>query len=335
MSSNYAEVRIRGKDIKVPATVVDGRTIVVTGKWLSVAKFKDEELVEGELVNDPVQLISTLKARALQADILSFPQAINEHDPKFSYPFEWDNVAAADTRDFNKWWEELPQESRKNARRAAKRGVTVELTTLDGDFVRGIKSIYDESPIRQGMRFWHYGKSLERVRLENETYLERSDFLGAYHEGKLIGFMKWVYVGKVARIMQILSMSSHYDKRPMNAMLAKAVEVCHQKGAHYLVYSKFTFGNKSVSQLADFKRRNGFVKMDFPMYHVPLTIKGRIAIKLGVHRGLLGMLPPWAISLLWQVRAQVNELTTRLKSRRNSRGRADEGQVKPSTVSEP
>jgi hypothetical protein len=106
-------------------------------------------------------------------------------------------------------------------------------------------------------------------------------------------------------MMQILSKSAHYDKRPMNALLAKAVEVCHQKGVSYLAYSKFTYGNKTNSQIAEFKRRNGFIQMDFPRYYVPLTLRGRIAVGLKLHRGLLGMLPPRLIDLLWRLRSQV------------------------------
>ncbi len=30
---------------------------------------------------------------------------------------------------------------------------------------------------------------------DNATYLDRSEFIGAYHDGELIGFMKWVDVG--------------------------------------------------------------------------------------------------------------------------------------------
>jgi hypothetical protein len=326
MPPQFTEIRIRGKDLLVPSADLDGRTIVVTGRWLKVAAFRDEELVEGTLVADPIDFARRLREAHLRADVLCFPQAIDEPAPKFKYPHEIDNVAAADTRDFDRWWEGLPQESRKNARRASKRGVTVEPAVLTDEFVKGIKRIYDESPVRQGMKFWHFGKDLERVRLENATYAERSDFIGAYCEGELIGFMKWVYVDKVARIMQILSMSAHYDKRPMNAMIAKAVEICHRKGAHYLIYSKFTFGNKTVSQLSDFKRRNGFNKMEFPRYYMPLTLKGALAVRVGLHRGILGMLPPRAIGLLWAVRAKVNDW----KSRCTKRGAAGDGGGSPS-----
>ena len=162
---------------------------------------------------------------------------------------------------------------------------------FDDELVAGIKRIYDETPIRQGRRFSHYQKDLEPVKRENSSYLERCDFLGAYFEGELIGFVKMVYVGQVARIMQILSMNAHFDKRPPNALLAKCVERCCEKGMKYFVYGKYVYGNKRNSPITEFKRRTGFEEMRFRRYYVPLTVWGGVALKLGLHHGLQGLLP--------------------------------------------
>jgi hypothetical protein len=193
---------------------------------------------------------------------------------------------------------------RKNVRRAAKRGVTVDVATFDEALVRGIKEIYDETPIRQGRRFWHFGKSVETIRAENGSYLDRAEFIAAYCDGELIGFMKFVRAGSAAIVMQILCKAAHYDKRPMNALIAKAMDVCHAKGISHLVYSKFMYGNKT-DDMTEFKRRNGFVQLDYPRYFVPLTLKGRIAVALKLHRGLLGLLPAQAIEVLGRTRARV------------------------------
>jgi hypothetical protein len=268
-----------------------------------MARIFDEEFVEGDLVNNPLDFISKIKGGGLEADVLTFPQKIYEATPKYPYYFDWDNAAVAHTKSFDDWWANLPQESRKNARRAAKRGVIVTPTKFDEALVKGIKEIYDEMPVRQGRKFWHYGKDLESVKRENSSYIERSEFIGAYYKEELIGFIKFVYVGQVANMMQILSKASHYDKRPMNALIAKAVEVCQERGILYLVYSKFTYGNKDKSQLSEFKRRNGFVQLDFPRYFVPLTLKGRIFVRLKLHRGILGLAPAPLVNILWQLRA--------------------------------
>jgi hypothetical protein len=316
MSTDHIEIRVKGKTFRVPAANVQGRSVVARGTWLKVAATRDEELVEGEITN-PAEFVTRLKASGLRSDIFTFPQAIDDGTPRFKYPFEMDNVAAADTRDFTAWWEKLPQETRKNARRAAKKGVEVRVATFDDEFVKGIKAIYDESPVRQGMKFWHYGKDFDTVKMENGTYIERSEFIGAYLEGELIGFMKFVYVGRVARIMQILAMGVHHDKRPMNALIAKAAEVCHQKGIAYLIYSQMRFGRKKDSPLAEFKRRNGFEEMLFPRYYVPLTLKGRIALKLDLHLGLLGILPPWLINFLLRLRSEFLGITQKIFAKRN------------------
>ena len=318
MNTDDVEVRIRGRTINVPSVQIDGRTIVVTGKWLKIGKAKDEELVEGEIIPNPRPFISKLRESRLGADILTFPQRIHEAAAKYDYFIEVDNAAVACTKSFTNWWEKLPQETRKNVRRAAKRDVSVRVVTFDDDFVKGIKGIYDESPVRQGMRFWHFGKDLAAIKMENGTYLERSEFIGAYHNDELIGFLKFVYVDQAAKIMQILSKSAHYDKRPMNALIAKAIEVCQEKGISYLVYSQFTFGNKKTSPLTEFKRRNGFEQILFPRYYVPLTLKGKIALRLNLHRSLLEILPAQLINLLLGVRSALVQVKSRQWTWRNA-----------------
>ncbi|MEP6703445.1 MAG: hypothetical protein ABJB34_01440, partial [Acidobacteriota bacterium] len=282
---------------------VGDRTIIVHGKWLRIASVQDEELVQGEVVDNPEKFIAALRNGAVKADLFTFAQRISATEQEYPYQFEWDNVAAASTERFADWWDSLPQESRKNVRRAAKRGLAVRIAQFDDEFIKGIQGIYNETPVRQGRRFWHYQKDLETVKMENQTYLERSQFIGAYYNEELIGFTKFVYVDRLARILQIVSKTSHSDKRPMNALIAKAVEVCQDNKISYLIYSKFSFGNKKVSPLAEFKSRNGFKQKDFIRYYVPLTVRGKIALKLKLHRGLLGILPAGLINFLLKLRS--------------------------------
>jgi hypothetical protein len=187
-------------------------------------------------------------------------------------------------------------------KRAEKRGVVVRTTGFDDDLVRGIKEIYDETPVRQGRPFWHYGKSLEVIRKENASYLERSEFIGAYCGSELIGFMKIVYVNELARMMQILAKARHYDKRPMNALIAKAVEICEKRNSSYLTYGNYTYGNKRRDPVVDFKRRNGFEAIHFPRYFIPLTLKGRLALRAKLHLGIRGVLPAGALYYLLTLR---------------------------------
>lgn len=47
----------------------------------------------------------------------------------------------------------------------------------------------------------------------------------------------------------------------------------------------------SVGGLGDFKRHNGFQKKLVPRYYIPLSIKGKVALILGFHKGLTGTIP--------------------------------------------
>jgi hypothetical protein len=252
---------------------------------------KDEDLVEGELVPNPESFIPRLREAGLDADLFTFVQRLPDTDPRYDFHMELDNIAAVPVTTYSEWWDKHTDAGvRRAIRRAAKTGVTISISDLDDAFVDGIVKINNETPIRQGRQFWHYQKSADAVRAENATFAERNIFVGAYYESEMIGFMRLTLCNRAARVVQILSMIKHYDKRPANAMLAKAVEICEQRGIDYLVYGNYIY-NDPKSSLTEFKRRNGFQQFFLPRYYVPLTTKGNVAIRLGFHRGLAKAVP--------------------------------------------
>ncbi len=91
----------------------------------------------------------------------------------------------------------------------------------------------------------------------------------------------------IAIISQILSMQKHWDKAVNNALLAKAVEACASKGERWLMYGRI--GNHP--SLDKFKESNGFVNFPITRYYIPITWKGRVAIRLGLHRESKDSLP--------------------------------------------
>jgi hypothetical protein len=292
ITDRRTEIRVAGKTLYAPSTEIGGRTVVVTGKWLKKAAIKDENLAEGRTVENPAIFLAQLKRSRLQADIFTFCQKIPDTTPNFPHYFEWDNWAVIPITKYDEWWEKrVPQETRKNVRRAAKRGVTVRQVPFDDELVRGVHDIYNETPVRQGRRFWHYGKDVETVKRESATYLSRSEFLGAYFNDELIGFVKIVYVDQVATLLHILSKNAHQDKRPINALLAKAVEVCSQRGTSFLIYGAYTYDGNTDSPLTEFKRRNGFEELKYPRYFLPLTAKGKVAVQLRFHKGVKAIIP--------------------------------------------
>jgi len=305
MASHDLVISVKGKRVRVPALEIHGRHVVANGRWIKTASVHDEGWLE-RAVEDPQPYIDGLTARGsnrLKADIFTFVQRLPDVTPRCSYPMEWDNVAAIPLDDPNAWWESLPQETRKNVRRSAKRGVVVSTTTLNDDLIRGIMSVNNESPMRQGKPFYHYGKDFESVKQDYSSFADRSEFVCAYSEGDLIGFVQLVYMGPVAAILGILMKAAHQDKRPANALIASAVKHCAAAGRSYLTYGKYVYGNKGADNpLTEFKRRNGFEEFRVPRYYVPLTAKGRMCVALQLHRGLLEILPERVIAPLLALR---------------------------------
>lgn len=292
-TGNTVEIRTRGRWVSVPAVGINGNKLIATGKLLRTAFVRGEDMMENELEN-PGLYIDALKRGAndtLQADIFTFTQKIPATHPKYTYPMEWDSIAAIHLVNFKKWWESLPQETRKNVRRSCKRNVEISIREFDDNLIRGIKEVNDESPLRQGMPNGYYGKSLEATKKLYGEFDGRCDFICAHIGNELIGFLHLVYRGQVASILNLTSKRRHFDKRPANALVAKAAELCGAKGISYITYGRFNYGNKRDSPLREFKIRNGFREILVPKYFVPLTRWGRLCLAMGLHRGLTGILP--------------------------------------------
>ncbi len=267
------------------APAIPGEALVIGGRRLRVARLADE--LDRDIC-DPRPLIERLRSgRPGRADLFTFIQRIPDVAPKYPYRMEWDNCAALAYGTFANWFDKIiDHQCRKKVRKAAKAGLVVRTAEFDDAFVNGIVAIYNESPVRQGKPFWHYQKPFAEVKRANATRLDRSEFIGAYFQDELIGFIKLVYGDRIARTEQVIAMISHRDKAPTNALLAKAVELCEAKGLPYL-----TYGAWSTGSLGEFKKANGFVRFDFPRYYVPLSGRGRVCLALGLQKGLKNALP--------------------------------------------
>lgn len=296
----------------IPALNVHGTNIIVAGRWLRTAQIHDEAWLERK-DEDPdlwVQALRAQRSPGLRADIFTFGQRLPATTPKYPYRVEMESMAAVRIVSFKDWWDQLPQVSRKNVRRSQKRGVEVSLKPLDDSLLEDIVELNKDSPVRQGKRFIHYGKTLEQTKKDQITHLDRSDFICAYSGNELIGLLKVVYANETASILTFLPKASQYDKRPANALIAKAVEICQTKGVSYLIYGKFRYGNKNQSSLLEFKQRNGFEEFLVPRYYIPLTTRGSVCLRLNLHRGLIGILPPRLINAGLNFRSMWNSVVT-------------------------
>ena len=293
MSSQFVEVRIKGRWVTVPVMEVAGDRLVAGGRWLKIARVRGEEMGEKELEN-PELYMTALKNdtdKILKADIFTFTQKLPATQPKFPYPMDWESVAAIPLNSYKQWWESLSQETRKNVRRSQKRGVVIRIKEFDEDLIEGLRGVNNDSPLRQGMKNAYYGLTPEETRKRYEEFVGRCDFICAYYEDEMIGFLHLVYRKNIAAILNLTTRPSHFDKRPANALMAKAVEICEANSISYISYGLYNYGNKRDSSLKEFKIRNGFEEILVPRYFVPLTLWGKICIMAKFHRGLIGNLP--------------------------------------------
>jgi hypothetical protein len=274
----------------VPATLrcveIEGQVYALGSGPIRIAQLEDDWY---EDIRDPERVIEVLRSRPeLGVDLFTFWQRVPNTEPRYQYYRVSDEVAALKIESYEHWWsKQIKSRLRTTIRKSEKEGLVVKEVPYDDDFVRGMTAIFNESPVRQGRKFWHYGKDFETVKKQFSRYVYRERMIGAYLGDEMVGFVMLGDAGRFALLGQIISSLHHRDKAPNNLLIAKTVELCAKHGFEYLVY--WYWGDDS---LAEFKRRCGFERMVLPRYYVPLTWKGQIALRTGMYRGLTGMIPP-------------------------------------------
>jgi hypothetical protein len=300
MDTYKEQIAIKGKRIEVTSIRIDNHEIVVTGKIIKTARIKEEW---DDDIENPASLIEKINSSGLHIDIFMFMQRLPESMPKYDYWMEWDNVAAIPISTHKFWLEnQLHPNHRNKVRKANKEGVEVKAVEFNDDFVTSIMRILNEVPMRQDSPFLDYGKDFATVKSEHITYVDRSCFLGAYFGGELIGYLKLVFARKFMRTMQILSMIKYRDKATTNALIDAAVKICAEREIPFLVYGKYYYGKAGSHSLREFKSQNGFEHILLPRYYIPLTIWGKIVLKLQLHHGIAGLLPQKLVRLLLDIR---------------------------------
>ncbi len=269
----------------------ENRDLVVGGRLCRVARMDADDY---KFLPDPESVIAALRASKIKADVFTFLPKLPETEVKYPYPYEMDNMAVLPITTFDNWWmKQIGFKARNKAKQAEKKGLTIREVPFDENLSKGIWEIYNEVPVRQGRRFPHFGKTLEQVHKMSGTFIETSQYIGAFDGEKLVGFIKLTMddTGTQAGMMHIISMIQHRDKAPTNALVAQAVRSCADRGIQYLVYSQFAYGKKQTSSLSDFKERNAFTRVDLPRYFVPLSSWGSMALNMKLHHKLTDRLP--------------------------------------------
>jgi hypothetical protein len=287
---------VKGQPAQLDCVDILGQTYSVARGPATMVSLEDEWY---EDVRDPVAVIETLsKDSEIRADIFTFWQRIPDTEPKYKYEMEWESVAVLPVTTHGEWISKhISSRTRSMIRKSLKEGVEVRECPYDDEFVRGMTEIFNEAAVRQGRKFWHYGKDFETIKRQFGRYIFREYMIGAYFNDELIGFIMLGNAGRFGLTGQIISKIKHRDKATNNVLISKAVEVCEQRKLPYLVYLYWT--NDS---LAEFKRRCGFQETKVPRYFVPITQKGKMALRTGLHRGWKAALPDRIVQPLKKLR---------------------------------
>ena len=268
-----------------------GKDVKIQGRLVRVARPDGDKYT---FPDDPAEFIAGLRKCGRRVDLFTFMQKLPDTTPRYSYPMETDNLAVLRVSTYENWWNnQIRSYPRNRARQAAKRGVVLREMPYGEELIQGICGVYNETPVRQGKRFPHYGMTPERARRYAGTFLDQSIYIGAFLGDTMIGFVKLTMdeTRNQACLVHILSMVEHKDKAPTNALIAQAVKSCAEHNVPYLVYEHFTYGNKVGDSLSHFKEVNGFERVDIPRYWVPLTPIGNMALRLGLHHRLADRIP--------------------------------------------
>jgi hypothetical protein len=247
------------------------------------------------------EFLSKIKDRNI--DVFSFVERSWCNFPAAKPSDKWikteDNIALLEIDSFDDWWEKIGKKTRNMVRKAEKSGVNVKIVNPTDELAEGIWRIYNETPIRQGRAFSHYGTTLENVK-KFVFHTKNCTYIGAYLESELVGFIQLVYGDNLVVITQILSLQKHWDKAINNVMMAKTVEICAKNNHKWLMYGRMGKGSNHPT-LDKFKENNAFIRCSLNRYYIALSKKGEIAVKLGLHQQIKDKIPesvkPKAISV--------------------------------------
>jgi len=279
---------------------IENKDFVINGKWLRIISLRDDLIDD---IGNPEVIVDTCYRNHLPADILTFSQNMPDLEPKFDYFMEWDNIAAVPVTTYAYWLlKQIHPNTRNKIKKAKKSGVEVKTEGMTRKLAEGMVEIFNETPVRRGKRYSYYGRDPASVEKEWSKDLDRSNFIVAYYNKEIIGFIQLVYCERCARTSGTVAKIAHRNIAPMNALIAKAVEICAEKRIPYLIYGKYSYGEKTEDSLTAFKKNNGFEKIEIPRYYIPLTYCGKIGFHLGLHHRISSIIPNWGLNKLKNIR---------------------------------
>jgi hypothetical protein len=79
---------------------VCGKEIIVQGRLVRIARLAHDRF---EFLENPDAAIKYLREAGIGIDLFTFMQKLPHTSPEYSYPMEWDNVAALPVSTFEHW----------------------------------------------------------------------------------------------------------------------------------------------------------------------------------------------------------------------------------------
>lgn len=251
------------------------------------------------------------RLRRMGVDIFTFLErewCFKIPNPKEDWAKTEDNIAIIQIpSSYQEWLKVIDKKTRNMIRKAEKSGIRTEIASPDEKLAVGVWKIYNETPIRQERGFPHYGMPLEIVR--KTVFQPNCTHIAAYLQEEFVGFVQLVHGEEITIISQILSLQKDRDKAVNNALVAKVMEFCATNNFKWVMYGRM--GNHPT--LDNFKKSNAFTKLQLTRYYIPLTRKGKLAIKLGLNKELKDSLPPEVKQLLFPLYNWISRTSTKIK----------------------
>ena len=283
--------------------IIADKEIAVVGRFFKTARLRHEWC---DFLDDVPASIQQMQGSPKIADLFTFAQDIC--DEPVTYPFykESTSLAVLRTTTYKRWWDDMGFKARNKVRKGQKSGVELRVVQLDDDFAKGVEDIYNEAAVKQGRRFCHYGKQAPEIKEELSSFLDRCFLVGAYYQNELVGFMKLFHRENVLRTVHIIAKMAHRGKCVMDALIAKAVQLCDQNKVEYLHYGSWCDGG-----IGEFRMKHGFQRLEIPRYFVPLNMRGKLMLKLKLHRPIRERLPERWVQPLLELRGKLNSIRYR------------------------
>jgi len=122
---------IKGQPAKLECLTIDGQVYTITKGPATVVSLEDEWY---EDVKHPEAVIAALSEAEFKPDIFTFWQRIPDTEPKYSYPMEWESLAALPITTAEEWFaKKVSSRLRSQIRKAKKDGLEIRETAYDDD----------------------------------------------------------------------------------------------------------------------------------------------------------------------------------------------------------